>query len=401
MPTTDDRWLLPEGIEEVLPPQAANLERLRRRLLDLYTVWGYQLVVPPLVEFLESLLTGTANDLDLQTFKVTDQLSGRLMGIRADMTPQAARIEAHHHAREEPTRLCYAGTILHTRSDGFAGSRCPMQVGCELYGHSGFESDLEVLGLMLESLVVAGIEDLHLDLGHVGIFRALAQRTGLGSDQEDELFGALQRKASEEIGRSIASWHLPARDANRLRTLAHLHGGEEVLVEAGRLFAGDAEIEQHLERLHQVSAGAQRRFSQLHLHFDLAELRGYRYHTGLVFGAYTPGSGRAVARGGRYDDVGSVFGRYRPATGFSADLKTLLALGKVPETGRAGPVFAPRSDDPALEALVRALRSSGDVVIGELPGQSGGARELGCSRRLVERAEGWTVEPIPDLAAEF
>ncbi len=399
MAAADDRWLLPEGIEEVLPPQATKLEGLRRRLLDLYAVWGYQLVVPPFVEFLESLLTGTANDLDLQTFKVTDQLSGRLMGIRADMTPQVARIEAHHHAREEPTRLCYAGTILHTRSDGFAGSRCPMQVGCELYGHSGFESDLEVLGLMLESVVVAGIDNLHLDLGHVGIFRGLARRAGLEADQENELFGALQRKASAEIGRLIGSWHIQERDAERLIRLADLHGGEEVLGAAGRLFAGDPDTEQHLERLHQVSAGAQRRFGKLHLHFDLAELRGYRYHTGLVFSAYTPGSGKAVARGGRYDDVGLVFGRSRPATGFSADLKTLLALGSVPEAGDNGPVFAPRSDDPALEALVRALRGNGEQVIGELPGQSGGARELGCTRWLVEREDGWTVEPVPDAAA--
>ena len=399
MPVADDRWLLPEGIEEVLPPQAARLEWLRRALLDHYATWGYELVVPPFVEFLDSLLTGTANDLDLQTFKVTDQLSGRLMGVRADMTPQVARIEAHQLKRELPTRLCYIGTVLHTRDDGFAGSRCPLQVGCELYGHSGFESDLEVLSLMLETLGLAGIDELHLDLGHVAIFRGLAGRAGLDPECEGLLFEALQRKAAAEIQALLRDWGIEPEAAELLCRLADLHGGEDVLAEAGRVFLRVPETEQHLERLHQVVAGVQRRFPRLHLHFDLAELRGYHYHTGLVFSAYTPGHGKAVARGGRYDDVGRVFGRARPATGFSADLKTLLALGRGPAEEPSTPIFAPRSDDPALEALVGALRNQGEPVVSELPGQSGGAWEMGCGRVLVQRESGWMVEPLVPLAA--
>jgi ATP phosphoribosyltransferase regulatory subunit len=211
--TIQDRWLLPEGIEEILPPAASRLERLRRELLDLYARWGYELVIPPLIEFLESLLTGAGDDLELQTFKLTDQLSGRMMGVRADMTPQVARMDAHRIKRTGPTRLCYMGPVLRTRADGFGGSRSPYQAGVELYGHRGHESDLEVLTLMLETLATAGVGDVHLDLGHVAIFRELARLTGLDQEREALLFEALQRQAFPEIHQHLAAWALPKSDS--------------------------------------------------------------------------------------------------------------------------------------------------------------------------------------------
>jgi ATP phosphoribosyltransferase regulatory subunit len=395
--TIEDRWLLPDGIEELLPPTAEMLERLRRQLLDLYGTWGYELVVPPFIEFLDSLLIGTGNDLDLQTFKLTDQLSGRLMGVRADMTPQVARIDAHQLRREGPVRLCYGGTVLRTRSDGFAGSRSPVQIGVELYGHRGFESDLEVLGLMLETLNLGGLSRVHLDLGHVAIFRFLAQTAGLDVNQETTLFEALQRKAVPEIEQHLASWDLAAEAADMLGALVHLNGeAGEVLSRAGAALgrAGES-IQRSLEWLHQIVAGLTSRYADVELHVDLAELRGYHYHTGVVYAAYVPGHGQAVAQGGRYDDIGRAFGRARPATGFSVDLKTLLALGGIglqPPAPKG--IFAPRSDDPALSALIRVLREQGERVIRELPGQTQSPHQLGCNRRLVAEGENWRVADL-------
>jgi len=390
----NERWLLPEGIEELLPPQALGLELLRRRVLDLLLSWGYELVTPPLIEYLDSLLTGTGNDLDLQTFKLTDQLSGRLMGVRADMTPQVARIDAHHLRREVPTRLCYLGTVLKTRPDDHGGTRAPLQLGAELYGHPGPESDIEVLALMVAALREAGLEALHVDLGHVGIFRGLARRAGLGQTRERALFDALQRKASAEIEQLLAGTDTDPTLREMLTRLAELHGDESVLDEAERLFAdADAEVREALANLREVAAGVRRRLPGLPLHFDLAELRGYHYHTGAVFAAYTPGSGRAVAVGGRYDNIGAVFGRPRAATGFSTDLKAIVervAANFSPVRG----IFAPCVDDPALESKVAALRAEGERVVPALARQSGGAVEMGCDRELVRRDEGWQVIPI-------
>lgn len=235
--STNDAWLLPEGIEELLPPQAERLERLRRDLIDQLHSWGYELVVPPLIDYLESLLTGTGNDLKLQTFTLTDQISGRQMGIRADMTPQVARIDAHQLGRETPTRLCYLGTVLHTRPDGFAGGRSPLQCGAELYGSDSVESDIEVIRLMLATLEKTGIKQAHLDLAHVGIFRGLVQQAGLNAQQEGELFDALQRKAVPEINNLLDSWTLATEQAAMLRALVDLNGGSEVLNNATEVFA--------------------------------------------------------------------------------------------------------------------------------------------------------------------
>lgn len=387
-----DRWLLPAGIEEILPPEAMQLEACRRALIDLFDGWGYDLVIPPLIEYLESLLTATAPDLDLQTFKLIDQLSGRLMGVRADMTPQVARIDAHHLARMQPSRLCYIGTVLHTRPDGFSGSRSPIQVGAELYGHAGIESDCEVLGLMLETLAVAGIRDVHVDVGHAGIFRALARQGRLSAEQEGLLFDALQLKARAEIEALVGDFRLPSSLAEMIAQLVQLNGGEEVLDAARDVLTRAAPpARAALESLATLAASMRRRVPGLALHFDLAELRGYRYERGIVFAAFVPGHGQEIARGGRYDGIGGVFGRARAATGFSTDLKTLVALGGPPRAACAKAILAPWSDEPDLQRLVQELRRSGERVVQALPGQTGGAAEMGCDRELVRVQGAWRV----------
>jgi len=393
--TRKDQWLLPEGIEEVLPPEAWRLECARRELLDLYARWGYALIMPPLIEYLESLLTGAGNDLDLQTFKVTDQISGRMMGLRADMTPQAARIDAHPLQRDAPTRLCYLGTVLHTRSDGFGGSRSPLQVGAELFGHAGIESDVEVLQLLLESLALLEIPDVHVNLGHVGIFRGLARDAGLDTPQENDLFDALQRKAVAEIDEMLADSVRDAGCRERLAALAGLNGGWEVLYGAREVLDGaGAPVIEALENLRAIAERLQPRAGDVQIDFDLAELRGYRYQTGMVFAVFVPGCGQEIARGGRYDAIGEVFGRARPATGFSTDLKTLMDLSPRDFDARPGAIFAPASGDDRLDETVAALRARGERVVVALPGQAGGARAMYCDRCLTREADGWVVRPL-------
>ena len=390
-----DRWLLPEGIGELLPAEAWALELVRRRLLDCYRGWGYELVIPPFIEYLDSLLTGTGHDLDLQTFKLTDQLTGRTLGVRADMTPQVARIDAHRLQRKEPVRLCYLGTVLHTRADGFAGSRSPMQVGAELFGNASVASDLEVLALMLETLRVTGVTDIHLDLGHVGIFRGLAAEAGLDAERESVLFDALQRKAIPELRELTAD--LPAEQGTRLCRLATLNGGHEVLEEARELLAGaSADTRAALDNLCAIADAARAQLPDTPLHFDLAELRGYTFHTGVVFAAFVPGHGQEIARGGRYDHIGEVFGRARPATGFSADLKMLLALGRRPQDQDPDGIFAPAEADAALRARMAELRAAGERVVQSLPGQAGDARSMGCSRELRRKDGQWLVVELEE-----
>ncbi len=389
-----NRWLLPEGIEEVLPQQARQLETMRRDLLDLFQSWGYDLVMPPFIEYLESLLTGTGNDLDLQTFKLTDQLTGRMMGVRADMTPQVARIDAHHLKSLAPTRLCYLGTVLHTRPGGFAGSRSLLQVGAELFGHAGIESDAEVLSLMVETLKQAGIDDLYLDLGHVGVYRGLVDQAGLDAEQETILFDALQRKAKPEITELLNGWSLPKTIVEMLTALTDLNGNDSVLTEARRVLKKASKpVQQALANLQQIAALLQQRLPDLNLHYDLAELRGYHYHTGAVFAAYVPGRGQAIAQGGRYDGIGRAFGLSRPATGFSTDLRILAVLTKQSDNMPAG-ILAPADGDAKLQSVIQELRATGERVIIELPGQQGDATALGCDRRLVRNTQGWEVKPV-------
>ena len=366
-----ERWLLPEGMEEVLPPRARLLERLRRDILDLFHRWGYDLVIPPFVEYPESLLTGTGRDLDLDTFRFTDPVSGRQLGVRADITPQVARIDAHELDREGATRLCYLGTVLHARSRGYAGTRAPLQIGAEIFGHQGVESDAEVLRLMLETLNLAGVEDCYLDLGHVGIFRRLAREAGLDGGQEQALFEALQRKAIPELEDLVASFGVAGPQGERLWRLAELNGsdalerGREVLAGAG------GEVLEAIDHLERLAEHLNRVLPGVPVHYDLAELRGYGYKTGVVFAAFVPGSGQEIARGGRYDAVGEVFGRARPAVGFSSDLKTLVAAGSGLEARYPiqPAIWAPADPDPALQERVDALRSEGRRVIQGLPGE--------------------------------
>jgi ATP phosphoribosyltransferase regulatory subunit len=390
----NERWILPEGIDEMLPPQSGALERLRRDLLDLYDRWGYELVIPPFVEFLDSLLTGTGSDLDLQTFKLTDQMSGRLMGVRADITPQAARIDARQLGWEGPTRLCYLGTVLHTRGDGFAGSRSPLQIGAEIYGHAGPESDVEILSLMLRSLEMAGIDELSLDLGHVGIFRGLSRQAGLAADQERALFDALQRKAIPEIEELVGRFRIDPAIARMLETLAELNGDQALSEARRRLADANSEVRGALDYLQRTAELVAAWLPDTPVHFDLAELRGYHFHTGVVFAAFVPGLGQEIARGGRYDHIGEVFGRARPATGFSTDLKTLLRLGNRPQAEPAPRVFAPWSPDPALRHRIEDLRGQGLRVVRGLPGQAQGAAEMGCNRVLVQRGGDWELAPV-------
>jgi len=383
--------MLPEGIEEILPDEARRLEQLRRRLLDLLGTWGYEQVMPPLIEYLDALLTGTGRDLDLQTFKFTDQLTGRLMGVRADMTPQAARIDAHYLKRECPVRLCYVGSVLRTRPDVFAGSRELLQLGAELFGHPGPESDIEIARLMLAALASAGLSDLHLALGHVGVFRALAAEARLSEELESDLFDALQRKARSRIEALLATCEAPAGAKAMLAVLADLNGGTETLIRARELLkAAPPAVKVALINLERVAGAVTTAGAPVYI--DLAELRGYRYYTGVVFSAFVSGQGQAVAQGGRYDGIGRAFGRARAATGFSTDLRRLLRLVAADAAGLKG-ILAPHAGTKGLDEMIATLRAAGECVVTRLPGDSSPVRALGCDRELVEQGGQWLVKP--------
>ncbi len=382
-------WLLPEYIEDILPAEAGRIERLRRRVLDLFETWGYELVMPPLLEYVESLLTGTGHDLDLRTFKLVDQLSGRMMGVRADITPQVARIDAHLLNRAGVTRLCYAGSVLHTRPATPAATREPLQIGAEVYGHAGVESDVEVQRLLCRALEICGVRGARMDVGHVAVFRALVVRARIGAELESELFETMQKKdipALRELMRSARGVDGASREA--LLLLPELYGGAEILALAGRRLPKIAAITEALATLKRL-AGA----TPIPMSFDLAELRGYHYHSGVVFDAYCEGVPGPVARGGRYDEVGKAFGRPRPATGFSIDLRS-LAGAAAPEKGRES-ILAPSSrGDARLAMLIARLRARGEVVIEDLPGHEKSRAELGCTRRLARKNGVWTIQPV-------
>jgi ATP phosphoribosyltransferase regulatory subunit len=391
-----DSWLLPDGIEEILPEEAKHLENLRRKLLELFACWGYDLVIPPFIDFLDSLLTGSGHDLDLQTFKLTDQISGEMLGVRADMTPQVARIDAHNLKYEWPTRLCYVGTILHTRGDPLEKTRSPMQIGAELYGHAGKESDVEVIRLMLEMLAISGLQNVHLDLGHVGIYRALSRQAGLTELQESELFAVLQRKARPELKGLMDSYAIDSDLKAMFLKLPALNGGKDTINNARAVFLkANEDVKNALADLEVIAEKLAMRFPSLPIGFDLAELRGYHYHTGMVFAAFIPSVGREIARGGRYDNIGAVFGRARPATGFSADLKLLSALSKQScQAEQRELIFAPYSDDLVLSETIRDLRAQQQAVVQQLPGQTGSAKELGCTSILELDNQNWVVRPL-------
>ncbi len=395
--TTAKRWLLPDGVEEILPAEAYRLESLRRDLLDLYESWGYELVITPLIEFLDSLLVGSSHDLDIHTFKITDQLSGRMMGIRADITPQAARIDAHCLNRQGPVRLCYADNVLHTRPRGLMTSRVPIRIGAELYGHAGVACDIELVCLMHETLRRAQVPDLYIVLGHVGIFRALVAAAELPADIERSLFEAMQRKAFDEVDTVLdAKVSDPALES-MLKSLSRLSGDEAVLEQALDVFAAAPEtVQKELQDLVDIVAGVRKRIPGVNLCFDLCELRGYEYHTGIVFAAYTPCYGRAVAKGGRYDHIGEVFGRARPASGFDSDLKILAKLTcKVFARGQG--ILAPAGYDDALLGKIGELRDQGEIVVQwleETLPDGDQIAELNCDRKLVNDQGKWQVTPI-------
>lgn len=391
--TIADRWLLPDGMDEVLPPQATRMEELRRTLLDLYHRWGYDLVMPPPVEFLDSLLTGTGTDLDLQTFKLTDQLTGRMMGASADVTPQVARMDAHSLKRQGPVRLCYCTTVLRAQADKHQGGRSPMQVGVELFGHAGLEADIEVLRLALSSLKAAGAGEIHLALSHIAIYRELARAANWSDEVERALFDAIERKAFTTVDQLVAANVEDPSLARMLSELPRLHGGAEILEPARRTLseAPGAALEA-LEQLVRLHRGVVDEHPEVSIYFDLAELRGYQYHTGMVFAAYVPGYGQALSKGGRYDDTGRAFGRARPATGFSMDLKQLATLAE--REPPADGIWAPSDEDAALNEAINRLRGQGERVIQALSGQHTGPGAHRCNRRLVLSNGEWCTEPL-------
>ena len=392
--TDSKRWLLPDGIEELLPRQAEHIERLRRQLLDLFHSWGYEMVMPPLVEYIESLLIGRGDDLDLQTYKITDQINGRLMGVRADITPQVARIDAHLLRRQAPSRLCYVGDVLHTQQNGFGAGRAPMQVGVELYGHAGLESDVEVIHLMVEALTASGIENVFVDLGHVGIFRSMARAAALTAEQETLLFDALQRKAKPEMTALLASLEISTEWRSRFISLVDMNGDVSLLAKTAALLTGvNAEVSAALDELCRVAELLHERLPELTIHFDFAELRGYHYKTGIVFAAFIPGHGQELARGGRYDNVGDVYGRSRAATGFSADLKMIMQYSTA-SSYQVSAILAPFDHDADLQAEIKQLRDQGERVIMSLPGHEGEMSEVGCDRKLVKQDGRWVIQPL-------
>ena len=387
-------WLLPDGITESLPDDAKKQESLRRQLLDLYATWGYRLVMPPLVEYLESLRAGMGTQLDLQTFKITDQLNGRMMGIRADITPQVARIDAHRiskgDAKASVNRLCYIGTVLRTRSAQQGGSRSPVQVGAEIFGHAGVESDYEIISLMLETLHNVKITDFILDMGHIGVANGVAEYVGLSESQQADYFDMLARKSIPEIQAWVSSENIDAVNSAMLMELPLLNGSAEIIeVAKSKLNAAGSKVQDALVHLQKITKIVTANFPELVLNIDLAEMRGYAYHTGITYSAYQVGRGYALAHGGRYDGIGEAFGNSRPAIGFSADLSVLTALTE-DQNPEAEAIIAPAKTDKKLSELITSLRSQGEVVIRQLEGQTQ-ISSLGCNRKIEKQGEDWVV----------
>ena len=389
-----DRWLLPEGIEESLPEESAWLEKYRRELVDMFSTWGYDLVIPPLIEYLDSLLIGPSDDLDLQTFKLTDQLTGKMMGVRADMTSQVARIDAHMLKRDAPTRFCYLGTVLHARPGGRDLTRSPLQVGAELYGHAGLDSNVEVIRLMLEALSLVGIENVLLDIGHVGIISHLVNKAGLNESQQMQLQSLLQQKAQTEYEEFLASCSLTEEWNKVFLALMDLSGDESMIATAKDLLKDtDAEVIEYIDYVVELSKRVTHHYPKVQLHYDFSALSGYRYQNGAVFAAYITGQGGEIARGGRYDMIGEVFGRSRPATGFSLDLKALAKISPKTNASVLG-IYAPNEIDSALQEKVKQLRAQGERVICALSNQQGDVKDMQCDRVLIKEGQQWVVKAI-------
>ncbi|MDP2152623.1 MAG: ATP phosphoribosyltransferase regulatory subunit [Methylotenera sp.] len=381
-------WLLPEYIEDVLPAEAMRIEVLRRKLLDLFKVHGYQYVIPPMLEYMESLITGVGHDLDLATFKVVDQLTGRLMGVRADMTPQAARIDAHLLNHQGVTRLCYAGSVLRTKPDGLALTREPLQIGAELYGHAGIESDIEIQRLLIKALQAIGIDEIHLDFSHVNVFGSLIEASQIDPQLEQDLYAALQSKDQPAVASLTKTLDHTTREA--LLNLTELNGDKAILAKAFNVLPATPAIKKALDSLQQVSHAIDQLGASVS--FDLSELRGYHYHSGIVFAAYAQGYKGPLALGGRYDEVGQSFGRARPATGFSLDLRGVVSA--LPPAKSENAIYAPASEDTSLASKIESLRNEGHVVIEALAGSEADLTELSCNRKLEHYNSGWHVVDV-------
>jgi ATP phosphoribosyltransferase regulatory subunit len=389
------RWLLPDGVQETLPPDAAEVELLRHQILTIFQQWGYDLVMPALIEYMDSLLTGTAHSLDTKTFSLVDQLSGKQMGVRSDMTPQVARIDAHllvddarHH---RVSRLCYCGHLLHAIGEGITSSRTPLQIGAEIFGSESVSADIEIVSLMIAMLHQTGLNSMSIDIGHVGIFRSLVKDTDLDEAQENRLFDMLQRKSIPDLQTYLLELPLDGRQREYFHQLALLNGDITIIEEARVIYAeASADLFAALDEMHHIITALQARYPETLIHCDLSELRGYSYHTGLVFAAFLPGQGTEIARGGRYDDVGSVFGNARPATGFSADLLNLYQLRGLDCPPRPS-ILAPDNGDKELNELISNLRSSGQRVVVDLTQGKNGAIDQQCDREIRNINNSWVV----------
>ena len=383
-------WLLPEHIADVLPAQARRIEELRRTLLDLARSYGFELVMPPLLEYLESLLSGTGRELDLQTFKLVDQLSGRTLGLRADTTPQVARIDAHLLNRVGVSRLCYCGPVLHTRPGAPHATREPLQLGAEIYGHGGLEADLEVQELALDGLRAAGLEGLVLDLADARIVRGVLGGVPADGQRLQDVVAALTAKDSALLTDLTRDFPGPARQA--LADLLSLYGDESVLDRARQVLPRSELVRRALDDLAWLARHVRHTHPQVRIGFDLADMSGYAYYSGARFAVYAADVGEAVVRGGRYDEVGAVFGRNRPAVGFSLDLKVLSSLGAPPALPRA--IRAPWGEDASLRAAVRRLREEGETVLCILPGHEHEAQEFDCDRELAAVGGKWVLRAL-------
>jgi len=396
-------WRLPDGMDELLPPQAAALEWMRRTIYDMHITWGFQPVEPPFVEFIDSLLSGTGRDFDRQTFKVTDPLSGRTMGVRADMTPQVARIDARHLSANGVSKLFYLGTVVRAHTDGIEKNRAQLQLGAEIFGHAGPDSDVEVIQLMLATLESAGVEEIHLDVGHVGIFRGVSEKLNLSSTDQSTLFTLLQKKSVPDIKLFCQNAGFDQNTQQLLCRLCSMHGDHTSLGQVSNELSGSSwgshpAISDALQELQVIVDLLQPLSGNTTLHFDLAEVRGYEYHTGPVFAAYTPGFGSEIARGGRYDGIGETFGEARPATGYSTDLKLLMrCVGEEYVATRSDSLFntrlailCPHENTPELQAKVRELRKQGEIVIRKLAGLN----ESVCDRVIQKKDNQWVVESL-------
>ena len=388
------KWLLPENIDDVLPVEAKRLEIMRRRIVDLFDSWGYELVSPPLVEFLESLVAPNEDELLLQTFKLTDQLSGKTLGMRADMTPQIARIDAHALSRNKINRLCYCGTVLKTKPESVGASRAPIQFGAEVYGHDGIESTVEIIQLMLTTLKLAGAEQILLSLGHVGIYLELVKAAKLKPTQNTELIPLLHAKAKHEIYTYLKEVQVPKQQIEWFADLCDLHGDMNVLQEARSRYGSVSDkITTLLDELQFIADKLSAHTDKLL--FDLSELPCYHYEAGIIFSAFVLEIQKEVARGGCYDGVGELFGRARPAVGFSGDMKLFLDINQnsvmdKPQSRRF--IFAPRSQDSQLQAMIDSARENGDRVVVQLGEEQ--AQEYGCDMRFVKAGDRWTIETV-------